>query len=181
MLEKLKEEVCKANVTLGNSGLVLFTWGNVSGIDREKGLIVIKPSGVGYSVMTPDDMVVVDLNGNKVEGELNPSSDLPTHLELYKRYGNLGGITHTHSTFATAWAQSGRDIPFYGTTHADYFYGDVPTMNFATGSIATMRMMNGTLRKALMRMLRILLSTGIGWMPSLSLTQRSRPSGRPRT
>lgn len=126
MLEKLKEEVCKANVTLGNSGLVLFTWGNVSGIDREKGLIVIKPSGVGYSVMMPDDMVVVDLNGNKVEGELNPSSDLPTHLELYKRYGNLGGITHTHSTFATAWAQSGRDIPFYGTTHADYFYGDIP-------------------------------------------------------
>lgn len=126
MLEKLKEEVLCANLDLVKNKLVLFTWGNVSGIDREKGLIVIKPSGVSYEDMTADDMVVVDMEGNIVEGKLRPSSDTPTHLELYKGFPEIGGVTHTHSTFATAFAQSGRDIPFYGTTHADYFYGDIP-------------------------------------------------------
>lgn len=126
MLEKLKEEVYKANLELPEKGLVLFTWGNVSAIDREKNLVVIKPSGVEYSKLKAEDMVVVDLNGNVVEGELNPSSDTPTHIELYKKFPNIGGIVHTHSTNATIWAQSGRDIPAYGTTHADYFYGPIP-------------------------------------------------------
>lgn len=126
MLEKLKEEVYKANLELPEKGLVLFTWGNVSAIDREKNLIVIKPSGVEYSKLKAEDMVVVDLDGNVVEGELNPSSDTPTHIELYKKFPNIGGIVHTHSTNATIWAQSGRDIPAYGTTHADYFYGPIP-------------------------------------------------------
>ncbi len=126
MLEQLKEAVLKANLELVKNGLVLFTWGNVSGIDRACGLVVIKPSGVPYDQMSPKDMVVVDLDGKTVEGELRPSSDTPTHLELYKAFPALGGVTHTHSTFATAWAQAGRDIPFYGTTHADYFYGDIP-------------------------------------------------------
>ena len=105
---------------------MLFTWGNVSEIDRESGLVVIKPSGVEYDDMKASDMVVVDLNGKVVEGDLRPSSDTPTHLELYKAFPDLGGVTHTHSTFATSWAQAGRNIPFYGTTHADYFYGDIP-------------------------------------------------------
>ena len=126
MLEKLKLEVLQANLGLVKHGLVLFTWGNVSGNDRTSGLIVIKPSGVSYRDMTERDMVVVDLEGKVVEGELRPSSDTPTHIELYKAFPAVGGVTHTHSTFATSWAQAGRDIPFYGTTHADYFYGDIP-------------------------------------------------------
>jgi L-ribulose-5-phosphate 4-epimerase len=126
MLESLKEKVFKANLQLVKNRLVLFTWGNVSEIDRASGLVVIKPSGVEYADMTAEDMVVVDLNGNVVEGKLRPSSDTPTHLEFYKAFPDIGGVTHTHSTYATAWAQAGRDIPFYGTTHADYFYGDIP-------------------------------------------------------
>mgnify|MGYP002799381462 CR=1 FL=1 len=126
MLEKLKEKVLQANLDLVKNKLVLFTWGNVSEIDRESNLIVIKPSGVSYDDMTAEDMVVVDLNGKVVEGKLRPSSDTPTHIEFYKAFPNVGGVTHTHSTFATSWAQAGRDIPFYGTTHADYFYGDIP-------------------------------------------------------
>ncbi len=126
MLEQLKEKVLQANLGLVKNKLVLFTWGNASAIDRERGMVVIKPSGVGYDGMTAKDMVVVDLDGNVIEGDLRPSSDTPTHLMLYKAFPAIGGITHTHSTFATAWAQAGRDIPFYGTTHADYFYGDIP-------------------------------------------------------
>ena len=126
MLEALKEKVWKANLELPQNGLVTFTWGNVSGIDREKGLVVIKPSGIEYDKLTPDDMVVLDLEGNKVEGKWNPSSDTPTHLVLYKAFPNIGGIVHTHSKWATSWAQAGRSIPAYGTTHADYFYGDIP-------------------------------------------------------
>jgi len=126
MLEQLKEKVFRANLDLVKHNLVIFTWGNASAIDREKGLIVIKPSGVEYDVMKASDMVVVDLDGNVVEGKLRPSSDTPTHLELYKNFKNIGGIAHTHSTYATAWAQAGVDLPILGTTHADYFYGDVP-------------------------------------------------------
>ena len=126
MLEALKQKVLQANLDLVKNKLVLFTWGNVSEIDRETGLFVIKPSGVSYDEMTADDMVVVDLNGKVVEGNLRPSSDTPTHIEFYKAFKNIGGVTHTHSTFATSWAQAGRSIPFYGTTHADYFYGDIP-------------------------------------------------------
>ena len=126
MLEKLKEDVCRANLQLPEYGLVTFTWGNVSGIDREKGLFVIKPSGVSYDELKPSDMVVIDMEGNKVEGDLNPSTDTPTHLELYKAFPEIGGVVHTHSTFATSWAQAGHDIPLMGTTHADYFYGSVP-------------------------------------------------------
>ncbi len=126
MLEQLKEDVCRANLLLPKHGLVVFTWGNVSGIDRNSGLFVIKPSGVSYEELTPDKMVVVDLNGKKVEGEMNPSSDTPTHCELYRAFPKIGGITHTHSRWATIWAQAGRPIPAYGTTHADYFYGSVP-------------------------------------------------------
>lgn len=126
MLEQLRENVWKANLKLPQYGLVTFTWGNVSGIDREKGLVVIKPSGVEYEALTPEDMVVVDLEGRKVEGKWNPSSDTPTHLVLYRNFPGIGGIVHTHSRWATAWAQAGRDIPAYGTTHADYFYGPIP-------------------------------------------------------
>lgn len=126
MLEQLKEEVLKANLELVKQGLVIYTWGNVSGIDREKGLVVIKPSGVSYDSMKASDMVVVDLDGKVVEGDLNPSSDTPTHLELYKAFPTIGGVVHTHSSFATSWAQAGRSIPVLGTTHADYFHGDVP-------------------------------------------------------
>ena len=126
MLEELKEKVLQANLELPKRGLITYTWGNVSGIDREKGLVVIKPSGVSYDGMKASDMVVLDLDGNRVEGTLNPSSDTPTHLELYKKYPDLGGVVHTHSTSATSWAQAGRDIPLYGTTHADYFFGDIP-------------------------------------------------------
>lgn len=126
MLEKLKQEVYEANMLLPKYGLVTFTWGNVSGIDREQGLFVIKPSGVEYDRLTPDDMVVVDLEGNQVEGRFHPSSDTATHRILYNRFKNIGGIVHTHSSWATSWAQAGRDIPCYGTTHADYIYGAVP-------------------------------------------------------
>lgn len=126
MLEKLKEEVCRANLLLPEHNLVVFTWGNVSGIDREKGLFVIKPSGVPYDKLTPDDMVVVNLKGKKVEGRLNPSSDTPTHCVFYNKFPNIGGVVHTHSRWATIWAQAGRGIPAYGTTHGDYFYGEIP-------------------------------------------------------
>ncbi len=126
MLNDLKEAVCKANLDLVKHGLVIFTWGNVSGIDREKGLVVIKPSGVAYDEMKSDDMVVVDMEGDVVEGKLKPSSDTPTHLVLYKAFPALGGIVHTHSSWATSWAQAGKAIPALGTTHADYFYGSVP-------------------------------------------------------
>ncbi len=126
MYQKLKERVLAANLKLPKYGLVTFTWGNVSEIDREKGVIAIKPSGVEYDVMTADDIVVVDLEGNRVEGKLNPSSDTATHVELYKAFPEVGGIVHTHSRNATIWAQAGKDIPALGTTHADYFYGDVP-------------------------------------------------------
>lgn len=137
MLEKLKEQVCKANLLLPEHGLVVFTWGNVSGIDRESGLFVIKPSGVPYNELTPDDMIVVNLKGEKVEGKLNPSSDTPTHCELYNRFQNIGGAVHTHSRWATIWAQAGRGIPAYGTTHGDYFYGEIPcTRNMTPAEIA---------------------------------------------
>ena len=126
MLEELKEKVCRANLDLVRHGLVIFTWGNVSAIDRASGLMVIKPSGVSYDNMKPSDMVVVNLDGKVVEGELNPSSDTPTHLVLYKAFPNIGGVVHTHSTYATAWAQAGIDIPSLGTTHADYFHDDIP-------------------------------------------------------
>jgi L-ribulose-5-phosphate 4-epimerase len=126
MLSELKELVFKANLDLVKYNLVLFTWGNASGIDREKGLIVIKPSGVDYDVMTSDQMVVVDLEGNVVEGKLRPSSDTPTHLELYKAFPKIGGVVHTHSTYATSWAQAGVSLPIIGTTHADYFGSDIP-------------------------------------------------------
>lgn len=126
MLEALKAAVLKANLSLVEHNLVTFTWGNVSGIDREEGLVVIKPSGVEYDTMTVEDMVVVDLLGNVVEGKWKPSSDTPTHLELYKAFANIGGIVHTHSRWATGWAQAGRGIPAYGTTHGDYFYGEIP-------------------------------------------------------
>lgn len=126
MLEALKREVYEANMELPRRGLVTYTWGNVSGIDREAGLFVIKPSGVDYDKLMPNDMAVMDLEGNRVEGRYNPSSDTATHLELYKAFPTIGGIVHTHSPHATAWAQAGRALPCYGTTHADYFYGDIP-------------------------------------------------------
>ena len=126
MLEELKKEVYEANMELPRRGLITYTWGNVSGIDREKGLFVIKPSGVDYDKLRPEDMVVMDLGGNRVEGDLKPSSDTATHLELYKAFEEIGGIVHTHSPMATAWAQAGLALPCYGTTHADYFYGEIP-------------------------------------------------------
>ena len=126
MLEELKSRVCNANLDLVKHGLVIFTWGNVSAIDHETGLVVIKPSGVDYADMKPSDMVVVNLDGEVVEGELRPSSDTATHLEIYKAYPEVGGIVHTHSTYATAWAQAGIDIPNIGTTHADYFHHAIP-------------------------------------------------------
>ncbi|EFI7836660.1 L-ribulose-5-phosphate 4-epimerase [Escherichia coli] len=125
-MQKLKQQVFEANMDLPRYGLVTFTWGNVSAIDRERGLVVIKPSGVAYETMKADDMVVVDMSGKVVEGEYRPSSDTATHLELYRRYPSLGGIVHTHSTHATAWAQAGLAILALGTTHADYFFGDIP-------------------------------------------------------
>ena len=128
MLEELKKQVYEANMKLPKHGLVTFTWGNVSGIDRKSGLFVIKPSGVDYDALTPEDMVVMDLNGNRVEGNYKPSSDTATHLELYKAFPAIGGIVHTHSSYATSWAQAGRSIPCYGTTHADYIYGEVPCL-----------------------------------------------------
>ena len=126
MLEKLREEVYKANMELPEKGLVVYTWGNVSAVDREQGLVVIKPSGVEYDDLSPSNLVIVDMNCNIVEGGLNPSSDTKTHVELYKAFPSIGGIVHTHSSHAVGWAQAGRDIPCYGTTHADYFYGAVP-------------------------------------------------------
>lgn len=132
MLEQLKQEVYRANLELPRRGLVTYTWGNVSGIDREQGLIVIKPSGVEYEDLRPENLVVLDLEGRKVEGKLNPSSDTKTHLELYRTFPSLGGIVHTHSPHAVAWAQAGEDIPCYGTTHADYFYGPVPCARHLT-------------------------------------------------
>ena len=135
MLETLKQQVYEANMELPRRGLVTYTWGNVSSIDRASGLVVIKPSGVEYEELTLDKMVVVDLQtGTIVEGYLNPSSDTKTHLELYKAFPALGGIVHTHSPFAVAWAQAGRDIPCYGTTHADYFYGPVPCARHLTAA-----------------------------------------------
>ena len=124
--EKLKEEVLCANLDLPKHGLVTFTWGNVSGIDREQGVVVIKPSGVSYEAMKASDMVVIDLDGKIIDGSMRPSSDTPTHLALYRQYAAIGGIVHTHSTHATSWAQAGRAIPAFGTTHADYFHGAVP-------------------------------------------------------
>lgn len=132
MLEALKETVCEANLELSRRGVVLYTWGNVSGIDRARGLVVIKPSGVPYQGMQPSDMVVVDLEGHIVEGTLRPSSDTPTHLELYKAFPEIGGVVHTHSTHAVVFAQAGMEIPPLGTTHADYFYGAVPVSRSLT-------------------------------------------------
>lgn len=132
MLKKLRQRVYEANMELPRRGLVTYTWGNVSGIDRERGLVVIKPSGVRYEELTPESLVVLDLDGKIVEGELHPSSDTKTHLELYRAFPALGGIVHTHSPYAVAWAQAGRDIPCYGTTHADYFYGPIPCARHLT-------------------------------------------------
>ena len=126
MLEQLKKDVYEANMELPRRGLITYTWGNVSGRDAETGYFVIKPSGVDYDKLTPDDMVVVDLTGKVIEGKYRPSSDTPTHIELYRKYPEIGGIVHTHSPEATSWAQAGRSIPLYGTTHADYFYGPIP-------------------------------------------------------
>ena len=132
MLEQLKQEVYEANMLLPKYHLVTFTWGNVSGIDREKGLFVIKPSGVDYDKLTPDSMVIVNLEGEVVEGDYRPSSDTPTHVVLYNRFQEIGGVVHTHSPWATSWAQAGRGIPCYGTTHADYLYGQVPCVRTLT-------------------------------------------------
>ncbi len=132
MLEALKQVVYEANMELPRYGLVTFTWGNVSAIDRESGMFVIKPSGVDYNKLKPEDMVVMDLEGNRVEGTYNPSSDTATHLELYKAFPKMGGIVHTHSSWATSWAQAGRGIPCYGTTHADYMYGEIPCLRCLT-------------------------------------------------
>ncbi len=132
MLEELKQKVFEANLLLPKYGLVVFTWGNVSGIDREKGLVVIKPSGVDYDIMKAEDMVVTDLDGNVVDGKLKPSSDLATHLEFYKNFKDIGGVVHTHSINAVAWAQAGKDIPAFGTTHGDYFYGPIPCTRLMT-------------------------------------------------
>lgn len=126
MLEELKLQVYKANMELPKRKLITYTWGNVSGIDRDTGYFVIKPSGVEYEALKVEDMVVMDLEGNKIEGDYKPSSDTATHLELYKKYPEIGGIVHTHSPWATSWAQAGRSIPLYGTTHADYFFGSIP-------------------------------------------------------
>ena len=135
-MERLKEATFRANLDLVKHNLVIFTWGNASAIDRDRGLVVIKPSGVSYDEMQVSDLVVVDLDGRVVEGRLKPSSDTPTHLELYRAFPQIGGVVHTHSTYATAWAQAGRPVPILGTTHADYFYGDVPlTRDMRAGEI----------------------------------------------
>ena len=131
-LENLKQAVYEQNMELPKRGLVTYTWGNVSACDRELGVVVIKPSGVAYEKMKPDDMVVLDLEGNVIEGKLKPSSDTPTHIELYKAFPEIGGIVHTHSPWATSWAQAARSIPCYGTTHADYFYGPIPCVRNLT-------------------------------------------------
>ena len=132
MLEELKKRVYEANMLLPKYGLVTFTWGNVSEIDRESGIFAIKPSGVEYEKLTPDDMVLVDLEGKKVEGKYNPSSDTASHVEIYKAFAEVGGVVHTHSSYATSWAQAGRSIPCYGTTHADYYYGEIPCLRCLT-------------------------------------------------
>ncbi|MEN6307233.1 MAG: L-ribulose-5-phosphate 4-epimerase [Anaerohalosphaeraceae bacterium] len=132
MYAQLKEQVCRANLALVEHKLVIFTWGNVSQIDRKQGVVAIKPSGVDYDELTPDKIVVLDLNGKVIEGNLRPSSDTPTHLELYRQFAEVGGITHTHSPKATAWAQSCHEIPALGTTHADHFYGPVPVTDVLT-------------------------------------------------
>ena len=132
MLEELKEKVYLTNMELPKRGLVTYTWGNVSGVDRERGLFVIKPSGVEYDELKPSDMVVMDLKGNKIEGDMNPSSDTKTHMVLYNAFPKVGGIVHTHSPYAVAWAQAGEDLPCYGTTHADYFYGSIPCARHLT-------------------------------------------------
>jgi L-ribulose-5-phosphate 4-epimerase len=134
MLENLKKMVLEANLELPKKGLVTYTWGNVSGIDRASGLIVIKPSGVPYEDLKIEHLVVLDLDGNVVEGKLNPSSDTPTHLELYRKFSEIGGVVHTHSRWATLWSQSGKGIPALGTTHADYFYGEIPCTRKMTDS-----------------------------------------------
>ncbi len=134
MLEQLKQHVCSANLKLVAEGLVIHTWGNVSGIDREAALVVIKPSGVPYDAMTPEQMVVVSLDGKVVEGKYKPSSDTPTHLELYRSFAGIGGVTHTHSLYATAWSQARMDIPALGTTHADYFHGPIPCTRMMTAA-----------------------------------------------
>lgn len=130
MLENLKKKVCDANKALVDHRLVVFTWGNVSGIDRENELVAIKPSGIGYADLKPEDIVILNLDGKVVEGNLKPSSDTPTHLELYRNFKNIGGIVHTHSEWATSWAQAGRAIPPFGTTHADYYFGEIPCTRF---------------------------------------------------
>lgn len=132
MLESLKIDVCEANFELKRNRLIIYSWGNVSGIDRDKGIVAIKPSGVSYDTLTPDDIVLLDLEGNIVEGTLRPSSDTPTHLELYRNFLNIGGVCHTHSLNATIWAQACRSIPCLGTTHADYFYGSIPVTSLMT-------------------------------------------------
>jgi L-ribulose-5-phosphate 4-epimerase len=132
MLEELKDIIFKANLDLVSNGLVIHTWGNVSGRDSDSGLIVIKPSGVSYGSMKPEDMVVIDNEGNIVEGRYKPSTDAPTHLFLYNSFQSVGGVVHTHSTFATSWAQAGKGIPPFGTTHADHFYGEVPCTRLLT-------------------------------------------------
>ncbi len=132
MYEGIREEVCRANLELNERKLVIFTWGNVSAIDRSIGIVAIKPSGVPYEKLTPDLIVIVDLEGRILEGELNPSSDTPTHLELYRHFGSIGGVCHTHCPWATGWAQAHRGIPCFGTTHADYFYGEIPVTDRMT-------------------------------------------------
>jgi len=132
MLEDLKAQICQANIALVEEGLVRLTWGNVSGIDRDKGIFGIKPSGVSYTDLTPSDIVLVDLEGAKVEGEMNPSSDTKTHLHLFREFEDIGGVTHTHSPYATMFSQAGRELPCLGTTHADHFYGTVPVARFLT-------------------------------------------------
>jgi len=132
MHEELKQRVCQANLDLQRHGLVVFTWGNVSGIDRDAGIVAIKPSGVSYDELMPASIVLLDLEGNVIEGDLRPSSDTPTHLELYRSFAALGGITHTHSTYATMWAQAQREILCFGTTHADHFYGTIPVTDTMT-------------------------------------------------
>ncbi len=124
--EQLKEKVCDANIELQRQKLIIYSWGNVSGIDRDAGIIAIKPSGVAYNELTPDKIVIMDLHGNQVDGDLKPSSDTPTHLELYRQWPDIGGVTHTHSAHATIWAQAAKGIPCFGTTHADYYYGEIP-------------------------------------------------------
>ena len=150
LLENLRKEVCQANKLLKEYALVVLTWGNVSAIDRESGLVVIKPSGVAYDALTPENMVVLDLEGNVVEGNLNPSSDTPTHLELYKNFPHIGSIVHTHSRWATIWSQLGRDIPALGTTHADDFAGSVDDLRGLavdlTGDAGDLAVLHGQIR-----------------------------------